>query len=426
MKEKDCVLKAIEEEKCSALFDSLYGAGNDGAERVRALICGWEKTFGSMDGRDCAIFSAPGRTELGGNHTDHQGGWALGGCIHLDTLSCVVKNGENVLRVQSKGHKMCVVDLDDLTPKLSERSSSVALVRGIASQIRERGFELCGMDIYTETRVPRASGVSSSAAFEILLSAIFNDICCGGVLSGEELAAIGQYAENVFYGKPCGLLDLLSCALGAVIAVNFKDPASPEIREMTVDFEADGYSLCIVDLGKGHGSLDAEYAAIPEEMARVAAYFGGEKLSDIEESALYADLAGARRACGDRAVLRAIHYFDENRRALDKMAALRAHDMPRFLRYVNESGRSSSTYLQNVSLYHDPRAQEASLALALAEKLLGGEGACRIHGGGFAGTIQVYVPKERCGEFCRQMDRLTGAGSCHRLKMRNVGPVRII
>lgn len=426
MKEKNCVIKELEEGKCSALFASLYGPGNDGAERVRALLRGWEETFGPMEGRCCAIFSAPGRTELGGNHTDHQGGWALGGCIHLDTLGCVVKNGENVLRVQSKGHKMCVVDLEDLTPKISERSSSVALVRGIASQIKERGFSLCGMDIYTETRVPRASGVSSSAAFEIFLAKVFNDICCGGVLSGTELADLGQYAENVFYGKPCGLLDLLSCALGAVIAVNFKDPASPEIREMTVDFEADGHSLCIVDLGKGHGSLDAEYAEIPAEMESIAHYFGGERLSDIDETVFYEDIAGARRACGDRAVLRAIHYFDENRRALEKMAALRDHDMCRYLRCVNESGRSSSMYLQNVTLYRDPKAQEAALALALAEKLLGGEGACRIHGGGFAGTIQVYVPKDRCEEFCRRMDRLTGEGSCYQLKMRNVGPVRII
>ncbi len=426
MKEKSCAVKEITEGKCSALFASLYGAENDGAERVLSLLQGWEETYGPMGERRCAVFSAPGRTELGGNHTDHQGGWALGGCIHLDTLGCVVKNEENVLRVQSKGHKMCVVDLEDLSPKISERSSSVALVRGIASQIKERGYPLCGMDIYTETRVPRASGVSSSAAFEIFLAKVFNDICCGGALSDLELAYMGQYAENVFYGKPCGLLDLLSCALGSVIAVNFKDPAAPEICEMSVDFEADGYTLCIVDLGKGHGSLDAEYAAIPEEMGSVARYFGFDKLSEVEEEAFYAELAGVRSECGDRAVMRAIHYFDENRRALDKMAALRAHDMPRYLRYVKESGYSSSMYLQNVSLYRDPRAQEAALALVLAEKILGGEGACRIHGGGFAGTIQVYVPKDRCEEFCCRMGQLTGKGSCHRLKMRNVGAVRIV
>ncbi len=426
MREKNCVVNAINEGACDELFASLYGAENDGAARVRSLLQGWEETFGPMDGRGCAVFSSPGRTELGGNHTDHQGGWALGGCIHLDTLGCVVKNNENILRVQSKGHKMCVVDLDDLTPKLSERSSSVALVRGIASQIKDRGYALCGMDIYTETRVPRASGVSSSAAFEIFIAKVFNDICCGGALSNVELAYIGQYAENVFYGKPCGLLDLLSCALGGVLAVNFKDPAALEIREMTVDFDADGYSLCIVDLGKGHGSLDAEYAAIPEEMTSVAHYFGGERLCDVEEAVFCDDFAGVRRACGDRAVMRAVHYYDENRRALDKMAALQAHDMKSFLRYVNESGHSSSMYLQNVSLYRDPKAQEAALALVLAEKLLEGEGACRIHGGGFAGTIQVYVPKDKCEDFCHRMARLTGEGSCYRLKMRNVGPVRII
>ena len=416
------LLRALES---GALLDRLapvYGKdAPSAAYRLRELALEFQETFPCDDDAETLLFSTPGRTELGGNHTDHQHGHGLAASVNLDTIACVVPNGSRTIRVKSRHHRMAEVDLDELSRRPEETGNSVSLVRGVAARISQLGYQVGGFDAYTTTRVLRGSGLSSSAAFEVLVSTILNHLFCGGALTTTQLAQISQYAENAYFGKPCGLMDQLSCATGGVIAIDFKDPAAPTLRQVQADLDALGYALCVIDSRASHADLTADYAAITREMCQVAACFGREVLGDVDPDQFRRSLSTVRATCGDRAALRAIHFFQDDRRVELERRALEAGDMDAFLHHVRQSGRSSFMYLQNVSNYRESRSQPIALLLAVAEDLLAGQGACRVHGGGFAGTIQAFVPLDLLESFKSQVEGALGAGSCHVLSIRPVG-----
>ena len=369
------------------------------------------------------LFSAPGRTELGGNHTDHQHGAVLAGAVDLDTRAAVAANGTNRIRVQSEGYPLCVVDCGELSARADERGTTAALVRGVAARIAELGGTPCGFDAYVQSDVLPGSGLSSSAAFEVLMAAICDRLFLGGKLTPVQLAQIGQYAENVYFGKPCGLMDQTASAVGGIIAIDFADPSRPIVTPVPFDFAACGHALCIIDSGADHAALTGEYAAITEELKAVCRYFGEEYLRGVPEERFYADLPGVREAAGDRAVLRAMHVYDDNRRVRLQIAALQENRFDDFLHEVRASGISSWLYLQNVTPTGATRHQALAFALAQADRLLHGRGACRVHGGGFAGTLQAYVPLDLLPEFRAGIEAALGQNCCHVLSIRREGSV---
>ena len=370
------------------------------------------------------VFSAPGRTELGGNHTDHQLGRVLAGAVSLDSRAAVAPTDRREIRVLSEGYPLCVISLDALFPREEEKGRTAALVRGVAAGIREAGLEPRGFDAYVQSRVLPGSGLSSSAAFEVLMGTVLNGLC-GGRLDPVAIARIGQRAENLFFGKPCGLMDQTASAVGNIVAIDFENPESPRVEPVDFDFSACGHALCIIDSGADHADLTDEYAAIPGELAAVCRALGKERLRQVSEAEFYARLPALRAAAGDRALLRAMHVFEENRRVDAQVAALRAGDFPAFLALVKQSGRSSWLYLQNVVPTGAVRHQELGLALALTERLLGGRGACRVHGGGFAGTLQAFVPLDMLEGFQEELEAVLGKGKCHVLSIRQEGGVRL-
>lgn len=391
--------------------------------RAQALLGGFEKTFGKRD--TLRVFSAPGRTEIGGNHTDHQHGRVLAAAVNLDMLAAVSENDENVIRVQSEGYRMCAVSLDNLSVRANEVNTTLALIRGVAAKFREMGAKLRGFDAYVISDVLRGSGLSSSAAYEVLIGAIVNALCYDGKATSIEIAQIGQYAENVYFGKPSGLMDQMASSVGGFVAIDFADPKSPIVTPLAFDFGATGHSLCILDCGADHADLTGEYAAIPVELKKISAMFGKEVLRDVPEADFYARLPEIRKTAGDRAALRAIHFYGDNQRAGKQAEALQKGDFEEFLRLVRESGRSSWMYLQNVIPAGSTQHQDMALALALCEKLLCGRGAFRVHGGGFAGTAQAFVPNDLLPEFRAQFEAVFGAGSCHVLSVRPEGGVEL-
>lgn len=366
------------------------------------------------------VCSAPGRTELGGNHTDHQRGRVLAAAVELDTRAAVAKRSDGRICLVSEGFDPVEIDLCDLAVRESESGTTAALVRGMAAAFRERGVGLTGFDACVASSVPPGSGLSSSAAFEVLLGVIINELS-GAALPAAELARMGQWAENVYFGKPCGLMDQMASAVGGVVEIDFADPAAPAVTPVPFDFSACGHALCIVDTGASHADLTEEYAAIPAELKQVAAFFGKEVLCEVEEEAFYARLSDVRAAAGDRAVLRAMHVFAENRRVTQQAEALRRGDFDAFLRLVAESGRSSRELLQNVVPAGNIRQQEVALAISLAERLLQGRGAVRVHGGGFAGTVQAFVPNGLLEQFRSGMEQVLGAGSVRVMDIRPAG-----
>lgn len=369
------------------------------------------------------LFSAPGRTELGGNHTDHQHGRVLAAAVDLDTTAAVATNGTRTVRILSEGYPLCEVLLSDLTVKPKEAGTTAALIRGTIARFAQIGCGMEGFDAYVTSRVMPGSGLSSSAAFEVLIGTIINHLFFARRLTAVEVAQIGQWAENVYFGKPCGLMDQLSSAVGGVVSIDFNDPVHPLVEPVSFDFSACGHALCIIDTGADHSGLTDEYAAIPAELRSICRYFGKEYLREVPEEQFYSDLTGVRQAAGDRAVLRAIHFYQDNDRVLSQVNALRQNDFAGFLRCVAESGRSSWMYLQNVIPAGRTLHQETAFALALAERLLDGRGACRIHGGGFAGTIQAFVPLEMLESFKRGMERALGPNCCHTLSLRSTGGI---
>ena len=363
-------------------------------------------------------FSAPGRVELGGNHTDHQHGCVLAAAVDLEMRAAVTPNHDGVIRVFSQGFAPAAVALGDWTPRPEERNTTAALVRGMAAQFIRRGAALTGLDMRVTSQVPVGSGLSSSAAFEVLLGRVFSGLCCGGSVSPEDIARMGQTAERDYFGKPCGLMDQMASSVGGLVYMDFADPVHPAMERIDCDLGASGYGLFIVDSGADHADLTADYAAIPAELEQVCRVFGAEVLRQVDETEFYRRLPAVRAAAGDRAALRAIHVFDENRRAAAEAEALRKGDFPAFLALVNASGASSWQYLQNVTS-GDPRQQALAVTLAVCRRALGGQGAVRVHGGGFAGTALAFVPDDRREMFRRTVEQTLGVDKCRLLSVRN-------
>ena len=389
------------------------------AARYAAVLDGLEKTFGSH--AEAGLYSAPGRTEIGGNHTDHQHGRVLAGSVNIDMIAAAAPNDKNQLRVQSEGYDLCVIDLNDLEARKEEENTTAALLRGECAAFTQRGAKLAGLDVYISSNVPKGSGVSSSAAFEVLIGVILNDCFMTEKVSPIAIAQIGQWAENVYCGKPCGLMDQMASSVGNIITIDFASPAKPVVEPVAVDFSKAGLALCILDSGADHADLTDEYAAIPAECRAVAAVCGGEVLRDVPFETFLAKLPECRRQCGDRAVLRAFHVYADNDRVAKQVAALHDGDFDTFLSLVNESGCSSWEYLQNVIPAGYKEHQEVGVTIAAAKHLLGDKGAVRVHGGGFAGTVQAFVPVEMLDEFKAGMEAILGEGRCHVLSIRPEG-----
>ena len=379
----------------------------------------FEKQFGC---KPQFVFSAPGRTEISGNHTDHQHGCVMAAAVNREAVAAVAENGTNIVRLFSEGYGLLEVDITDLTVKAEEVNSTPALIRGVAAKFNQYGLR--GFDAYVTSTVLSGSGLSSSAAFEVLIGVIFNHLTKAGK-TPIEIAQIGQYAENVYFGKPCGLMDQMASSVGNIIAIDFADPAKPIVTPMAFDFGSCGYSLCVIDSGAGHEDLTDEYAAITRELKAVCRVFGKEFLRDVSEDEFYDRIAEVRKACGDRATLRAIHVFAENKRVALQRKALEENDFDTFLQYVKESGSSSWRVLQNVIPSGWKEHQEVAFALALTEKLLGGKGACRVHGGGFAGTIAAFVPVDMLDSFKAGIEKALGEGSCHVMNIRKEGGILV-
>ena len=384
------------------------------------LDAGFAAAFGGAPAR---YFSAPGRTEIGGNHTDHQRGRVLAAAVNLDTVAAVRENGTDMIRILSAGYPRCEINVKELTPQEQEINSTPALIRGVAARFVQLGCEVKGFDAYCESTVLPGSGLSSSAAYEVLIGTIINHLFFDGRVSQAEVAQIGQYAENVFFGKPCGLMDQTASAVGNLVTIDFFEKDHPEIKPVAFDFSSCGHALCIVDSGADHVDLTDEYAAIPGEIKTVAACFGKDVLTQIEEKEFFAAIPALREKCGDRAVLRAVHFYQENARVPKQVAALERGDFDTFLKLVKESGYSSYMYLQNVIPAGYREHQDVALALSLCELYLGGRGAYRVHGGGFAGTVQAFVPVDILEDFRKGIDAVLGDGACHILSIRPHGGV---
>ncbi len=404
----------------------LYGPKRLARERDRyAYVL---ERFDTAFGRPAeAFFTAPGRTELGGNHTDHQHGRVLAAGVDMDILAAAVPTGSGKVRFLSEGYSMVEISLSELDPVPGERNTTAALLRGVAARFDQLGCDLsgAGFDAYAVSDVPGGSGLSSSAAFEVLAGNIFNDLYFNNKCTPVELAQIGQYAENFFFGKPCGLMDQTASSVGGVVAIDFKDPAHPVVEQIDLDLHKAGYALCILDSRAGHEDLTAEYAAITDELKTVSRHFGKEVLREVSEEEFSSAIPALRKEAGDRAVLRSMHYFDENERAHAQAEALKAGDFDGFLKLASASGRSSALYLQNVVPTGQTANQELMLTIALASHILNGRGAVRVHGGGFGGTAQAFVPLDMADQFKARIEAVLGEGACHILNVRPVGGMKL-
>ena len=369
-------------------------------------------------------FSAPGRTEIGGNHTDHQHGCVLAAAVNLETLADVSLNESDMIWVQSEGYPAFGVDLTDLSVHEEEKNTTAALVRGVAAAFAQRGAKLRGFDMAVTSTVLPGSGLSSSAAFEVLVGTILNELFFDRKLSAIEIAQIGQYAENVYFGKPCGLMDQMASSVGGMVYIDFADPENPIVEKIDFDFQKEGYDLCIIDSGADHADLTDEYAAITRELKELCAFFGKEYLRQIPETDFMAALPKLRETVSDRAILRAMHVYREIERVVAQCDALKTNDIDSFLRLVTGSGHSSWMYMQNISPAGAVQKQPVAFALALCDSLLRGKGAYRVHGGGFAGTVQAFVPHHMLDGFKEAVEAGLGKGSCHVLNVRPYGGVR--
>ena len=391
-------------------------------QQKASLDLSFAAVFGGAPER---YFSAPGRTEIGGNHTDHQRGRVLAAAVNLDTQAAIRLNGTDCIRIQSQGYPLCEVDLKVLTPQAEEVNGTASLIRGVAARFAQLGCEVKGFDAYCESTVLPGSGLSSSAAYEVLIGTILNHLFFDGRVSAPEIAMIGQYAENVFFGKPCGLMDQTASSVGGLVTIDFFEKENPNIRSVDFDFSACGHALCIIDSRASHADLTDEYAAIPGELKNICAHFGKDVLTQIDPDDFYAAIPALREKCGDRAVMRAIHFYQENERVPQQVAALEQGDFDKFLALVKESGFSSFMYLQNVIPAGRTRNQEMAIALGLCEHYLRDRGAYRVHGGGFAGTVQAFVPFDLLDSFRAGIDAVLGQGACHVLSIRPQGGVEM-
>jgi len=414
------------------LFQELYGSDaavlKAQAERYVAQMEDFKATFGT---EEVALFSAPGRTEVGGNHTDHQYGRVLAGAVNLDNIAVAAPNGTNIVRIKSVGYPQFEADLSDLVIDESKFSTSTSLVKGINARLKELGYNIGGFDAVIEGRVPEGSGLSSSASFEVLIGAIISHLFNDGKLDPVENAKIGQWAENNYFGKPCGLMDQTACSVGGFITIDFEDPTQPIVKALDFDFAETGYSLVITNTGGSHANLDSEYALLPGEMKSVAKELGHEVLRPLSMKQVVDSIPNIREKVGDRAILRSIHFQADNARVVDEVEALESNDFQKFLGLVIESGYSSYMYNQNIYAQTQENfdskmaEQGVSLGLALSELVLRGKGGWRVHGGGFAGTIQAFVPNDLLEEYISTLEHVFGQGNCHKLFIRAKGAIKV-
>lgn len=375
---------------------------------------------------DVSIYSAPGRSEVGGNHTDHQHGEVLAASINNDAIAIVKPLDEAVVKVVSKGYDMITVNLNDIEFSESEKETTVSLIKGVLYKMKENGHKIGGFQAYITSDVLIGAGLSSSAAYETLIGTIISGLYNDMKVSAIEIAIIGQYAENVYFGKPCGLMDQMACSVGNLVHIDFADPKNPIVEKVEFDMNKHGYSLCITDTKGSHADLTADYAAIPTEMKKVAAVFNQEVLRGLTIEDILGKISQIRECAGDRGALRALHFIKENARVQKEVAALMNEDIDGFLKNVTASGDSSYKYLQNVYSDSDVAHQNVSIALALSEDFLGDNGVCRVHGGGFAGTIQAFVKNEVVADYQKRMDAVFGDGACSVLKIRKYGGMKVM
>jgi galactokinase len=411
------------------LFQELYGNDSsvlkEQAERYAGLMSDFDKTFGADD---VSLFSSPGRTEIGGNHTDHNYGRVLAGAVNLDNIAVAAPNGTNTVRIKSVGYPQFQVELTDFQPKEEEFYTSTSLVKGIAAKMKENGYEIGGFDACIEGRVPKGSGLSSSASFEALIGTIMSELFNGGKMDAVENAIIGQWSENNYFGKPCGLMDQTACAVGGLITIDFKDPANPIVKEVDFDFVSTGFSLVITDVGGGHDdpASQQEYASLPTEMKSVAAELDANVLREVTLEQIVEKIPAMReKGVSDRAILRSYHFQGDNARVVKQVEALENNDFQSFLGMVVESGYSSYMYNQNIFDVVHKDEQVVSLGLALSEMVLKGSGAWRVHGGGFGGTIQAFVPQVKLDEYVKTLEHVYGEGKCHKLFIRAKGSIKL-
>ncbi len=409
------------------VFRQLYGTETAELKKNAKRYSGLLKQFNSEFGKkNVEFFSSPGRTEIGGNHTDHNWGRVLAGAVNLDNVAVAGKNDSNVIRILSEGYPGFEVDLSSLKPLESERYTSAALVRGICSRYKELKFVIGGFDACIDGGVPKGSGLSSSASFEVLIGAILSHLFNQGKVDPLRNAIIGQYSENTYFGKPCGLMDQTACAMGGLITIDFKDPSKPVVKKVNFDFVATGFSLVITNTGGNHADLNDEYASLPADMKAVASTLGAKVLRQVTLDQVLKIVPKIRKKVGDRAILRAVHFHGDNQRVVDQVAALETKDFKSFLGMVVDSGYSSYMYNQNIYPVNNVKEQGVSLALALSELVLKGEGAWRVHGGGFAGTIQAFVPKKLLNKYITTLEHVFGKGSCRTLFIRHQGAGKVV
>ncbi len=408
------------------LLSSVYSAPAEQQKRILSAVDSFEELFGSD--REVCLLSVPGRSEILGNHTDHNRGKVLAGAIDRDIIAVVSKNETGKINLKSEGYDKDTVDLSLVEDKNAyPKYSSASLILGIAKGFMLSGFDFGGFDGYATSDVLRGSGISSSAAFEVMIGNIFNHLYNGARVENTEIAKISQYAENEYFGKPCGLMDQMACAVGGFVYMDFEKPKSPIVNPISFSLADAGYYLCIVNTGGNHADLNEDYASVPMEMKRVAAIMGKEVLRGLDEADIIAKAADIRKTAGDRALLRAVHFLRENKRVEAAKAALIGGKTEKFFENVIASGKSSFEYLQNVYTTKNVKEQGLSLALLLTEGFIGEEGgAFRVHGGGFAGTVQAYIKRESVGEYTALMESVFGKGAVMRLEIRPLGACKLL
>lgn len=389
--------------------------------RYVSAIEKFESLYGAAD---IEIYSAPGRSEVGGNHTDHQRGQVLAASVNLDVIAVVEKTDNGIVKILSDSFDIAPISVNDLSKKSKEEGTSEGLVRGVLNKLQEAGYTVSGFNAYMTSDVLVGAGLSSSAAFEVAIGTIISGLYNNMEISPVFIAQASQYAENKYFGKPCGLMDQMASSVGSLVNIDFEDPENPIVNKVDVDFDKFGHSLCIVDTKGSHANLTPEYAAIPPEMKAVAKYFGKEYLREVDEKEFFANIADVRKKVGDRPIIRAMHFFNDHNRVTEEVNALNNGDFEEFKKQVNLSGNSSFKYLQNVYPASDITNQAVSIGLAVSEQVLNGKGASRVHGGGFAGTIQAFVPNEMVPEYKKALDSVFGDGACHVLKVRKYGGMK--
>lgn len=425
MKKASLIIEEIKENIYQEIFKDIYIDEQLLTYQKERYIKAIEKFISVYGDQDVEIYSTPGRSEVCGNHTDHQHGEVLAAAINLDMIA-IVSLQESVIKVLSDDYDLKAIDIHDLKMREEEKETSEGLIRGVCAKYQELGYYIGGFQAYMTSDVLQGSGLSSSAAFEVMVGTILSGLYNDMKIDPVTIAQVGQYSENVYFGKPCGLMDQCACSVGSLIHIDFKDNDHPIVEKIEVDFKEFEHSLCIVDVHASHADLTDDYASIPMEMKQVAQFFDKEYLREVDENDFYAHLPEIREVTSDRAVLRTIHLFEENKRVEAIVQSLKDSDFDAFKKVIKASGESSYKYLQNIYSNHYVNQQAVSIALALSELILEDKGVCRVHGGGFAGTIQAFVEDGYVEKYKQEIEKYFGEGSCHILKVRKYGGKKVI